>query len=403
MVITLWSAGRAELEGVGQQALSARRTSAGSQSTVASGCIRHCTSRPCACGSRWLTTSSASVVRSTGAADDVLPGDPREVDQVVDQARHPVGAVPNPPRVVLRPGVERGAGVVEQQLGEAADVAQGVAEIVRDGVQHRFQLGRGGAQRGAPLRHPALELAGLAAELLPEPGLLDGDGQRCRDLHCDVPVFRREAVQRARGEVHLPDGLRIHQERHAEDAAHALVAELPDDRGRGLDRGQVVHRPHRAPSERLGRRELIQRNRAGGKRRARRRTRRAAAPGRAESRTGCTRAAVTGHHPPHPAERRAADLRGRAGRQDRLIQVVQHGKPLGRAPEPLLGALPLGDVGDHADGAHHGPFPPGDRACRHQAPQLGAVLPPEAQIMALAVASGRPSTRWAPARAVTPS
>ena len=82
-------------------------------------------------------------------------------------------------------------------------------------------------------------------------------------------------------------------------------------------------------------------------------------------------------------ERRAADLGGRAGGQNRLVQVVEHRQPLGRAAEPLLGALPLGDVGDHADRADDGAVPARDRAGGDESPHLGAVLLAEPVVVAL--------------------
>ena len=99
-------------------------------------------------------------------------------------------------------------------------------------------------------------------------------------------------------------------------------------------------------------------------------------------------AAVARHHPAHAAERRASDLGRRARRQNRLVEVVQHRQPLGRAPEPLLGSLALGDVGDHADRAHRRPVPAGDGARRDQSPDFGAVLAAEAEVVALAARAG---------------
>ena len=113
------------------------------------------------------------------------------------------------------------------------------------------------------------------------------------------------------------------------------------------------------------------------------------------------RAPVAGHHPAHAPERRASDLGGRARRQNRLVEVVQHRQPLGRAPEPLLGPLALGDVGDHADHAHRRPVPAGDGARRDQSPDLGAVLAAEAEVVALAARGWGCRARAAPpARAV---
>ena len=123
-------------------------------------------------------------------AENILPGDAREVHQVVDQSGHVVGPVPDAAGVVLHGRIERGAGVVEQELAEAADVAEGVAQVVRNGVDHRLQLGGGGPKRRAPLGDAPLELAGLLPELLAEPRLLDGDRERRRDLHRDVGARR---------------------------------------------------------------------------------------------------------------------------------------------------------------------------------------------------------------------
>ena len=71
-------------------------------------------------------------------------------------------------------------------------MAERRAEIVGDGVEQGLELGRGRAERGAALGHAPLQLAGLPRELLAEPRVLDGDGQRGRDLEGDVAVLRRE-------------------------------------------------------------------------------------------------------------------------------------------------------------------------------------------------------------------
>jgi hypothetical protein len=217
--------------------------------------------------------------------------------------------------------------------------------------------------------------------------MLDRDRERGRDLERDVPMLRVEGAGGGGREVHLADGLTVGQERHREHAVKAAFRELPEDRRRRLHGGDVLDVAYRAPAEHLARREGVERNRSGGDR---------VAAGIARDDVGLglgeieehDRAPLAGHHPPDPPQRGAADLRGRAGGEDRLPHVVEDGEPLGGAPEALFRVLPLGDVGDHPDRADQSAVAAHDRAGRHQSPQLAAIPPQEAQIAALA-ARGR--------------
>ena len=149
--------------------------------------------------------------------------------------------------------VEPGAAVLEQELGEAADVPDRRAQVVGDGVEQRLQLGGRAAQRRAALGHPPLQLGALLRQLLAQPGVLDRDRERGRDLERDVPVLGVEGAGGVGREVHLADGLAVRQQRDREHAPHAVLQELPEDRRRRLHGGEVLDVAHRAAAEHLAR------------------------------------------------------------------------------------------------------------------------------------------------------
>jgi hypothetical protein len=68
------------------------------------------------------------------------------------------------------------------------------------------------------------------------------------------------------------------------------------------------------------------------------------------------RASLAGHHPADSPQRRPSHLDRRLRGENRLIHVVQHGQPVGRAAELILGALPLGYVRHHPHRSHQGPI-----------------------------------------------
>jgi hypothetical protein len=103
--------------------------------------------------------------------------------------------------------------VVEEHTREADQVPQRCAQVVRHRVQQGLDLGRRRPERGALIREPPFQLAGLASELLPETGVLNGDGQRSCDLEGDVPVLGIEGRGSGRSEVDLPDDLAFDHER----------------------------------------------------------------------------------------------------------------------------------------------------------------------------------------------
>ena len=192
--MTAWSRGRVNLSALESRLWRAGRTSDASQSTVGSGCDPPLDLAPLRLGLELAHHVLDQRREFHRPAENVLSRDAGEVHQVVDQAGHAVGPVPDAAGVVLHGRIERGTGVVEQELAEAADVAERVAQVVGDGVDHRLELGGGGPKRRAPLGDAPLELAGLPPELLAEPRLLDGDRERRRDLHGDVAVLGGKAA-----------------------------------------------------------------------------------------------------------------------------------------------------------------------------------------------------------------
>ena len=316
------------------------------------------------------------------AAQHVLPAEAAELHQVVEHGAESARALGDPCGVVPHVGIQGGARVLEQELGEPADVPDRGAQVVGDAVQQGVQLGGGRAERRAALPDPALELGALLGQVVAQVGVLDGDRERRGDLERDVAVLRVERADRLRRQAHLADRLAVHQERDRQQGPEPLLGELPEDRRRRLDRGDVLDVAHRASAEHLAGGEAVQRDGGGGQGAAigEPRHRQRLRPGEVEEDDG---AAPAGHHPADAAQRGPPDLRGRAGGEDRLPHVVQDREPLGGAAKALLGALALGDVGDHPDGADQPPLPAHDGAGRHQAPELPAVAAQEPEVPAL--------------------
>ena len=245
-------------------------------------------------------------------------------------------------------------GVLHQELGEAAHVPQRRPQVVGHGVEQRLQLGR----RGRAARRRARRAGARARRsVAPAPRGAGRAGSRWRAASRS-PARCRDAPRRTRrravaARFTSPIGLAVDQERHREHAAEPVLLELAEDRRRRIQRRDVLAVPDRAAPEDVGRGQMLERQRRGREREA---------PGEPGEQSGLPAleveqddaAALAGHHPAEPAQRRAADLGRRARGEDRLIHVVQHREPLGRSAEPLLGALALGDVGEHADACRRG-------------------------------------------------
>ena len=73
----------------------------------------------------------------------------------------------DPLGVVQACRIEPLARLIEQLAGEADQLAQWGAKIVRDGIEQGLQLRRGGPQRRTPFGQPSLQLASLPGHLLP--------------------------------------------------------------------------------------------------------------------------------------------------------------------------------------------------------------------------------------------
>ena len=209
------------------------------------------------------------------------------------------------------------------------------------------------------------------------------------------------AARRVRGEVHLADGLR-----YPPAAARSARCACPRRGAAGAVGRATRPWPGRRSTRTAPRRSTSPATRAGPSGSVRRGAADARGVAGDELRLPAREveqhhaAAVARHHPPHPAQRGTPDLGRRSGGQDRLVQVVQHGQPLGGAPEPLLGALPLGDVGDHADRADQCAVPAviGLAETRPHSSVPSCRRKRRSRLSPLA--AGRPSARCAPARAV---
>ena len=86
--------------------------------------------------------------------------------------------------------------VVEEQTGEADQVPERRPQVVGHRIEQGLDLGGRCPEGHASLRQPPLQLAGLARELLPETGVLNGDGQWSGNLERDIPVL---GIERAAG------------------------------------------------------------------------------------------------------------------------------------------------------------------------------------------------------------
>ena len=90
----------------------------------------------------------------------VLPPEPRQVQEVVDEQPHLAGAVAHPAQIVARLVGQLAAVLVDQQLGEAVDAPQRRAQVVGHRVGERLELLVRGFQLRGPLADAPLELLG---------------------------------------------------------------------------------------------------------------------------------------------------------------------------------------------------------------------------------------------------
>lgn len=102
-------------------------------------------------------------------------------EQIVDEAAHAASGVGDDGKVAGGFFVEGSAGVFGEQGGEAVDVAEGCAEVVRDGVGEGFELLVGDFEAGVLELEVAVEFAdfGVGAFAF---GDVANDGERFRSL-----------------------------------------------------------------------------------------------------------------------------------------------------------------------------------------------------------------------------
>ena len=167
-------------------------------------------SRSAVASRAWACATSSPV--STGSCGPVPRPTRENVEQVVDQLLHPLGAVDGELDVAIGPLVELAAVAALEHLREARDLAQRLLQVVRRDVGELLELLVG-----------ALELA----RLLDQRAL--GVAQR-RDL-CDDPLAHRLDVRAQRRDLARPGGLHPPLEVAARDRAdlRAEARERPDD------------------------------------------------------------------------------------------------------------------------------------------------------------------------------
>src|SRR5581483_11240515 len=68
------------------------------------------------------------------------PGNPRQLQQVVDQIAHALGALADAVEVALCIGVELVAGILDERLAESVDGAKRGTEVVRNRIAEAFQF-----------------------------------------------------------------------------------------------------------------------------------------------------------------------------------------------------------------------------------------------------------------------
>ena len=90
-----------------------------------------------------LDAGRASADEIDAMARDRRAADPRELEQRIDQIRHPRRRGEHAPEVIARPVVELVAELLEERVGERADRAQRRPQIVRDRVAERLELAVG--------------------------------------------------------------------------------------------------------------------------------------------------------------------------------------------------------------------------------------------------------------------
>lgn len=166
---------------------------------------------------------------------------PGEVEEVVDQGLHPVGAVDGYGDVLVRLGVELPSVAPLEQLREAGDLAQRLLQVVGGHVRELLQLGVG-----------TLEVGGLGVQA--PPGLL-AEGQLAHeltahevDLAAQSPQVRRTGRADGVVEVTSGDGAGVRPQllqRPVDPAAQAFEDEDGHEGDHGRDRReQPVPQPH---------------------------------------------------------------------------------------------------------------------------------------------------------------
>ncbi len=84
-------------------------------------------------------------------------GDPRKLQQIVDQQAHALGLGAHAVQVLVRLFVELAAVVLDDGQAPAIDAAEGSAEVVRNRIGKSFQFAVGRLELRRPLPHTVFE------------------------------------------------------------------------------------------------------------------------------------------------------------------------------------------------------------------------------------------------------
>ena len=128
-----------------------------------------------------------------GPAVQLAPAQVGELQQVLDEPAHVLGAEPDPAQAAPALRVQAVAVVLQQDVAEAVDGPERPPQVVGDGIGEGLQLLVGRGQPGGAFRHPLLELVVHPADALlgPVPG---GDVlERPQHLDHSAPLAHRPA------------------------------------------------------------------------------------------------------------------------------------------------------------------------------------------------------------------